>query len=309
MSLSYRSAPLTLFYRFVLWPIETLLLFCLLGFLKLIPVSIASGLMARILALIGPFTSWHKRSVAHLTLAFPEKTPAERNRIAQKMWDNLGRNIGEYMHLGKMIEKGNIQFEGLAHLDIDKGGIIIGAHLGNWEALSLLGRVVNAPTGLIYRQLNNPYANAIFSRRAKITGADIYPKGKEAGLGMLRTLRKNGYMLMLADQQLREGISVPFFSHPAQTAISHIKLALKQDKPIYLAQTIRHSAANITVHISAPIAPTSYFTEQISDEDKIFRLARVINAEMERWITEHPEQWLWPHRRWGKQIANQTDLK
>ncbi len=71
---------------------------------------------------------------------------------------------------------------------------------------------------------------------------------------MLRTLRKNGFMLMLVDQQLREGISIQFFGHPAQTAISHIRVALKQDKPIYLARVTRHNSAHITVGISPALA-------------------------------------------------------
>ncbi len=309
MSLSYRSAPLTLFYKLVIWPLETFLLFSLLAILKWLPARMASAMMGGLFSVIGPCTSWHKRSLSHLTLAFPDKSDAERKSIAHKMWMNLGRNVGEYMHLSTMLEKGIIRFEGLTHLTPGTGGIIIGAHLANWEALSLLGKAHQVPTGLIYRQLNNPYANTIFQRRAKITGADIYLKGKEAGFGMLRTLRKQGYMLMLADQQLREGITAPFFAHPAQTAIAHIKIALKQGKPLYLAQTIRHTDAHITVRISPPIDIASHTSEKMDMDEKTYRLACFINAEMEKWITEHPEQWLWPHRRWGKQIVKDAGLE
>ena len=50
-------------------------------------------------------------------------------------------------------------------------------------------------------------------------------------------------MLLLVDQQLREGETVPFFGYPAKTAVAHIKLAAKTGKPIFMAQTVRGRAA------------------------------------------------------------------
>jgi lauroyl/myristoyl acyltransferase len=33
-------------------------------------------------------------------------------------------------------------------------------------------------------------------------------------------------------------------------------------------------------------------------------LATEINAEIERWIRAAPDQWFWPHRRWGKDLPH-----
>jgi len=303
MSMSYRSAPVSMLFKLVIWPLECVMLFGLLGCLRLLPTQFASGIMAAIFRLIGPYTGWHSRSLRHLSLAFPDMNMPQKQQIARKMWDNLGRNVGEYMHLDRMLASARIQFEGTEHLDTAQGGIIIGAHLANWEALSMLGKSENLPIGLIYRPLNNPYANLAFRRRAAISGADIYQKGREASLGMLRTLRKNGFMLMLVDQQLREGISIPFFGHPAQTAISHIRIALKQQKPIYLARISRKQNASITVSIS----PALMVDNSADSDQETKRLATYINTEIEDWITQCPEQWLWPHRRWGRNILATTE--
>jgi len=305
MSMSYRSAPVSLIFKLVIWPLECIVLFGLLGLLRLMPVALASGIMAGLFRLIGPYTGWHRRTLSHLSVAFPDKDKDQRQAIAKKMWDNLGRNVGEYMHLDRMHASARISFEGIDNLDRTKGGIIIGAHLANWEALSMLGAEADVPVGLIYRPLNNPYANLAFRRRAAVTGADIYQKGREASLGMLRTLRKNGFMLMLVDQQLREGISIPFFGQPAQTAISHIRVALKQNKPVYLARTVRKQGAHITVSISPALA-----VSHKKDIDKeTVRLATYINKQIEGWITDSPGLWLWPHRRWGKDIPARSDLE
>ena len=150
-------------------------------------------------------------------------------------------------------------------------------------------------TGLIYRPLNNPYVSRLMKRRTYSADADIYEKGRQAAIGMVSTLRKGGFMLLLVDQQLREGERVPFFGYPAQTAVAHIKLAAKTGKPIFLAQTVRKSGCNIKVYLSAPI-----YVQHTADDSDCQKVATQINRQFEIWIRQHPGQWLWPHRRWGK---------
>ena len=62
----------------------------------------------------------------------PELDAQGRAETLNGMWQNLGRNIGEYPKLETMLRQGCIRFEGQEHLQKDKGGFIIGAHLGNW---------------------------------------------------------------------------------------------------------------------------------------------------------------------------------
>ena len=37
--------------------------------------------------------------------------------------------------------------------------------------------------------------------------------------------------------------------------------------------------------------------------------ATYINKQIEGWITDSPGLWLWPHRRWGKDIPARSDLE
>ena len=173
--------------------------------------------------MIGPLTPWHRRANQQLQWAMPELDAQKRAETLNGMWQNLGRNIGEYPKLEAMLRQGYIRFEGQEHLQKDKGGFIIGAHLGNWEALAMIGPYLGLKTGLIYRPLNNPHISFLLKKRARAAEADIYEKGREAAMGMISTVRKGGFMMILADQQLREGDDIPFFGHPARTAIAHFK--------------------------------------------------------------------------------------
>ncbi len=38
------------------------------------------------------------------------------------------------------------------------------------------------------------------------------------------------------------------------------------------------------------------------DDATVIAVATEINAEIERWIRAAPDQWFWPHRRWGKDL-------
>ena len=305
MSLSYRRLPARLFYQFILWPAETLLLAIILGFIALLNIRGASFIFGSLFALIGPLTPWHHRAGRQLEWAMPELTADERAAILKGMWRNLGRNIGEYPKLEAMLKGGYIQFEGAEYLHANdqkdtkgnKGAFIIGAHLGNWEALAMIGPHLGLKTGLIFRPLNNPYISFLLNRRARTAEADIYQKGREAAMGMISLVRKGGYMMILADQQLREGEEVTFFGHPAKTAIAHFKIAAKSGVPIYYAQTIHHDGCQIQVKLSPPI-----HLDKTASDAEILAAARKMNKNFEAWIRANPEQWLWPHRRWGKDL-------
>ncbi|MEM7398484.1 MAG: lipid A biosynthesis acyltransferase, partial [Pseudomonadota bacterium] len=46
----------------------------------------------------------HKRALANLERAFPEKSLEERERIAVAAWDNLGRVMVETMNIDRIIK-------------------------------------------------------------------------------------------------------------------------------------------------------------------------------------------------------------
>jgi KDO2-lipid IV(A) lauroyltransferase len=62
-------------------------------------------------------------------------------------------------------------------------------------------------------------------------------------------------------------------------------------------RTQRLAGSRFRVTISPPIAlPPS------DDDSSVLAVASEINRTIEDWIRETPDQWFWPHRRWGKNI-------
>ena len=284
--------------KIFIWPLEAGLVVLIFGAARLLPLPVASAAMGGLFSVIGPLTPWQGRAARNMKLAMPEMTDAERRRVLADMWRNLGRVIGEFPHVHRMVGLDRIEFEGLENLrGLDGGAILVGAHIGNWELGPYAALQEGHKVAAIYRPLNNQLLAWLLVRRQANYGGDIYRKGREAALGMVSTLRKGQVMCLLVDQQLREGMAVPFFGHPAQTSISHVKLAIKKQVPLIYMRTRRLSGSRFRVSISPPIT--------LPDEDhdeSVLAVASEINLTIEGWIRETPEQWFWPHRRWGKDI-------
>ncbi len=279
------------------WPIEAIFLFFVLLILRLIPIDIASASAGWLGSKIGPHTIWHKRANANLRLAMPELTEKQRRKILTGMWWNLGRNVGEFPHTLKLMNSSRrIKIEGLDKISAcEKGSIIFGAHLANWEIVPTTLKRLNRKSGIVYRPLNNPVADFFIQKRQRYLNANFFLKGREAAKGMLATVKANGIVALLIDQQLREGRMVPFFGVPVKTPLAHIKIAAKQKIKLYPLETIRIKGAYYKIVVHSPIT----VSEKASD-DEILAVALKINKLLESWIKERPEQWLWPHRRWGR---------
>ncbi len=282
--------------RYIIWPIEAILLFFVLLILRIVPIDIASSSTGWLSSKIGPLTSWHKRAKANLSLAIPELSENEHNEILSAMWWNLGRNIGEFSHtLSLMNSSKRVQIEGLEKIaGCEEGSIIIGAHLANWEVIPTILKRLNRKSGIVYRPLNNPLANFLIQKRQKYLNANFFQKGRKAASGMLSTVQENGVIALLIDQQLREGRMVPFFGMPAKTPIAHIKIAAKLQIKLFPVETIRTNGAYYKIIVHEPVT-----VKKAATDEEILAVAKHINELVEDWIKKHPDQWLWPHRRWG----------
>ena len=62
----------------------------------------ASNFAAAIARTLGPLLPVSKIADANLRLALPELDAPARQRIIRGVWDNLGRNVGEFPHLADL---------------------------------------------------------------------------------------------------------------------------------------------------------------------------------------------------------------
>ena len=295
-----RSPVASALRNFGRWP-EAAGVLIALGTFRLLPLDWASAYGGWLGRTFGPYLPVSRYAERNLRRAFPEKPDAEIRQIFLGMWENLGRVCGEFPHLSDMrlYELGSrtevVGFEYFDRLrDDGKPGIFFSAHIGNWEIASLGATQRNLPLTRIYRAPNNRLVDRLirWSRRA-ITG-ELLRKGGEGARRALAIMKMGGHLAMLVDQRLDNGIAVPFFGRAAMTTPVLAQFALKFDCPVVPAKVERLKGAHFRLVVYPPLEIVKTGDRQ---KDTLALMTQV-NAVIEGWIRERPEQWLWLHRRW-----------
>jgi len=267
-----------------------------------------SNLLGRMVRAVGPWFPEHKIGRENLVAAFPDKSPDEIETILRGVWENLGRVGAEFAHLDRMkvldFERGGeadvvydrIAFERfLAIRDSGKPTLFFAAHLANWEVPALASASYNIRSNLLYRRPNlGAAADAIVKMRAGCMG-NLIASGLDAPVRLLHALERGEHVGMLVDQHMVKGVDVVFFGRWAKA------------NPL-IAQLARHSGAAIRGVRVVRRADGNSFWGELTDEIAPARDAegkvdiqgtmQIITGIVEGWVREHPEQWLWLHRRW-----------
>lgn len=279
---------------------EALLILPLYTLLWLLPLDVASGIGGWLGRHIGVHRRESQIARRNLMLAFPSMTVEERERILCAMWENLGRVAGEFPHVPGRKIAARVTVEGGEYLqqirEGDKPAIFISGHVGNWELAPKMAVVNQLPLILVYRHANNPWVNWLIRLTRSAYYMDMFSKSATSAVRIMKTIKRGNHIGMLLDQKMNSGIPVPFFGHDAMTGTAAAEMALKFDLMLVPARVIRTTGAHFILKVLKPYIPA-----KTGDMEKDVRQAMLdINAMLESWIREHPEQWFWVHNRWPK---------
>ena len=272
----------------------------LFGAFAALPLDCASALGGAIGRLIGPFFGISERARRNIRCAFPGSSESEIARIIRGMWDNLGRVTAEYPHLRKIRvfePGGRVETHGFEYMDqavaTGRRMIIFSGHLANWEIGMLAAVQYGISVSQIYRAANNPLVDRMITRFRGDAG-ELIPKGAGGACEAIATLRRGAHVTMLADQKMNDGIPVPLFGRPAMTAPALAALALRFDCDVLPARVERLGGAHFQLTVFPPLALRRSGNSHADEA----ALMTQVNAILESWIRDRPEQWLWVHRRW-----------
>ena len=279
----------------------------LLRFVRRFDPIRSSDLSARLMRRIGPLTKYHRIGRQNLAMAFPEKSKAERDALLMRVWENLGRTVGEYPHLDRLWDfdwehphEGRIVSDDAAVFNLlrDDGrpGVIFAAHLGNWELPALLTALYGFKGGVVYRAPNNTRVAAEVKRIREGLMGQLIPTGIEGVIVARTILEDGGHVGMLVDQHSRTGTPVTFFGRECLANPLLARLARLYDCPIVGVRAVRLPDHRFKIAAAGPIDPPRDAKGRIDEQATM----QVITSIIEGWVREHPEQWLWLHRRWRK---------
>jgi KDO2-lipid IV(A) lauroyltransferase len=265
----------------------------------------ASDGFARVMRTIGPWLPEHRLGRANLEAAFPEKSPEEIERILIGVWDNLGRVVAEFAHLDRLtvgdplnlpyVKYDAASIERFSRIrDDGKPALVFAAHLANWELPAILAATFRLDALVLYRRPNvGAVADAVIALRRDSMGT-LVPTDSNAPIRLARALEANRHVAMLVDQHYGKGVDVVFFGRRCKANPLIATLARHVECPIHGTRIIRLPGGAFRAETSEEIPPVRDAEGRIDVAGTMQAITNVI----EGWVREHPEQWLWLHRRW-----------
>jgi KDO2-lipid IV(A) lauroyltransferase len=272
----------------------------LVGLLKLITllpfgVQLALGRgIGRLFMLVGR----RRRHIAevNLRLCFPELSAAQQKQLLRRVFEAQGMGLMETSAAWLMsperllplaVVKGTELIE--AAQQRGKAVLLLGAHYTTLDiAGTLFGHFVQFD--VIYRRQKNPIINWLMTR-----GRDKYLKDGRAIAqddmrGVYRSLADKRVLWYPPDQDYgaRHSVFAPFFGVPAAVIKAPTRMAKKSQAQVLGCWYYRSEDGKYHMEIG----PIVGFTGEDYEAD-----ALALNRHLEAVIRQHPEQYMWVHRR------------
>jgi KDO2-lipid IV(A) lauroyltransferase len=154
------------------------------------------------------------------------------------------------------------------------------------------------PLLALHAPLTNPHFDKLLNHARIQLGCTMLARG-ESMRGLVTQLRTGGSIGLLLDLSSEDGVPVEFFGHPMPTSLTPARLALRYGCDIVPMRTRRVGPARFRV----TAYPAVSLDADGADEDaRVLAITRRLNALMETWIREDPQEWMCANRRWDKSL-------
>ena len=277
----------------------------LTGLFRILPTPLATSLGMS----IGGFAYTalrirRKVALENLRTAFPEKGPAELEKIAYNSYRHWGGVGAEYARLPKFTRKEYDKYftiEGRKVLDKciagGKGGLVISGHFGNWEIMGAAASMLGYGVTYIVATQSNKLVDKMMDDVRRHHGIEIW-KRHQAPRGVLKSIKNNRFIAIMIDQDARkDSIFVDFFGKPAATHRGPAVFHLKTGSPLVISSCIRQKGAHYLIRFEECNLPDfSGVRDELNKKVMAF-----LTKKLEDQIRKNPEQYFWMHKRWKTQ--------
>ncbi len=243
-----------------------------------------------------------KVAVENVAIAFPQLRREQQTRIARASVCSLGRTIVEFSlfpffkneDVPRYFEiRGRENYEKAAAKG--KGVCILSMHVGNGDfGVSALSRS-GIPASLISKTFKAKWLNELwFGMRAKHGTQFIAPE--KSSFQILRALKAKRAVFFVLDQYMGPpvGCRTMFFGRETGTAMGLALMAERSGSPVVPSYTFRKKDGSHVIVIEPEIP----WQDASSGDQNIATMTQIYTYKIEEIVRQHPEQWMWIHRRW-----------
>jgi Kdo2-lipid IVA lauroyltransferase/acyltransferase len=236
-------------------------------------------------------------ALSNLAFALPELDARARERIVDGVFRSIARLLVAFARL-PAIDRDSvgewIGYEGFEHFERaiarGRGVLFATAHLGNWELSAHAHALMTGPMAVLVRPLDNPLIDRLVESRRALSGNDVLVK-TDSARAILKVLKENRAVGILIDQNAAEenGVFVDFFGEQACASAGFARLAVHSGAAVIPGFALWSEAKSRYV---------LRFLPEVAATGDVAADTQALQAVLEAVIREHPDQWLWIHRRW-----------
>lgn len=172
-----------------------------------------------------------------------------------------------------------------------KGGIVVSAHLGNWEMGGAVLPMIGFPLSVVALAHQDSRVNVLFNTQREAFGAMVI-QTDVAVRRVVEHLQRNRLIAILADRDFgQRGVVMDFFGRKAVIPKGAAFFSLKMGAPIIPMFFIRRGQDHFEINIYPPIDPPHLPMGKITDDIMIPYIQKYLKA-IETEIKKNPSQWL-----------------
>lgn len=223
----------------------------------------------------------------------------EKVRILKKSVENAALVAVEFSHIPVLAAsrfEGHVAIKGMEHVDLSRGALCIAGHLGNWEWMAPAMASCGYKAAAIFRPFDHPRVNAVIDGIRRAGKMETIPKA-DAGRKVISLLKDGWLVGVMIDQSMRENaVPARFFGSECWSTIAPAILAARTRCPVHPVTMIRDKQGHYTFRFypALDLVRTGKPLEDMVENTQRCQIA------LEELVREHPEQWLWFHRRWKR---------
>jgi len=218
--------------------------------------------------------------------------------VAKTIAENLAMMVSSDQRISEQVDVIGVEHV-VAAAENGKGILILTGHFGNWE-LSAVGAMLQ------FEQYRNRFH---VIRKSLGLGLErvVFGRFRQAGLRVIKrddaltktlgALENNDVVIFIMDQHNKVGakaVAVEFFGKEAGTHRSLALIARQSGAPVIPAVAYRRPDGR---HLMKFHPPLEWITAE-SHREEIYLNTLGYNRVLEGFVLDHPDQWLWMHRRW-----------
>ena len=243
---------------------------------------------------------YRKRMEENVTLVFSDEIPdpKDRSTLVWRAWLNFGRGMFDtfaVIHMSKEQIISTIPLEGEEHikraLEKGKGVLALSAHLGCFTLIGARLAAAGYNFSVVIKQPpHQSFARVGDDYRAQVGVHTISAKPRrEAVRGVLKALRQNRIVLVIADEFKSGDAMVDFLGLKAPAPRGPATLALRTGAATLPMFATRQADGSLVLSVGEAIPPVEH--EDL--EQSVLATTASYTRHLEAAIRRYPDQWNW----------------